>query len=373
MQIKSLETFSNQYVGFVRVTTDDGAQGWGQVSTYNADITAQIFHRQVAPYALGVELGESTDGIGELIDDIARLEFKFPGSYVRRALTGLDTALWDLYGKLAGQSVCELLGGSPRPFPVYGSSMKRSEITNEDEVARLSSLRETHGYGAFKFRIGKEVGKNEDEWPGRTEAIVPAVRNALDDEVTLLVDANCCYSPDKAIEIGHFLDDHGIAHYEEPCPYWEFEQGAQVTRALADLSIQVAGGEQDCSLPNWRRIIEMRAFDIVQPDVCYMGGISRTLQVAKMAKEAGLHCTPHAANLSLVTVFTLHLMGALENAGPYVEFAIEGPDYYPWQEGLYDPVLVAKDGNVQIPAGPGWGVEIRSEWLERSTRQVSEL
>ena len=368
MKIKSIETFSNEFVGLVRLRTDDGAEGWGQVSTYNADLTSLVMHRQVAPYALGQDALE----IETLIDKITEIEFKFPGSYLRRALSGLDTALWDLRGKVEGKSVCELLGGTPRPFPVYASSMKR-DITPEEEAERIVGLRDVHGYNAFKFRIGKECGHDEDEWPGRTEAIVPAIRRAVGDEMTLLVDANCCYTPKKAIEIGHMLEDYGISHFEEPCPYWDFEWTAEVTEGLKALKIDVAGGEQDCSLSTWRRIIEMRAFDIVQPDICYVGGLSRTLRVAAMAQKAGLPCTPHSANLSLVTVFTLHMMGAIENAGPYVEFSIEGTDYYPWQVGIYNPVLEAHDGKVQIPDGPGWGVEINEEWLAGAKHQISEL
>ena len=368
MKIKSIETFSNEFVGLVRLRTDDGAEGWGQVSTYHADLASLVLHRQVAPYALGQDPLQ----IDRLIDYITEIEFKFPGSYLRRALSGLDTALWDLRGKLEGKSVCELLGGTPRPFPVYASSMKR-DITPEQEAERLVGLMKRDGYNAFKFRIGKECGHDEDEWPGRTEAIVPTMRRAVGDDIKLLVDANCCYTPKKAIEIGHMLEEYGICHFEEPCPYWDFELGAEVTRGLKDLNIQVAGGEQDCSLSTWRRIVEMRAFDIVQPDICYMGGLSRTLRVANMAKQAGLPCTPHSANLSLVTVFTLHMMGAIENAGPYVEFSIEGPDYYPWQYDLYYPALEARNGNVQIPEGPGWGVEINPEWLAGATHQISEL
>ena len=198
------------------------------------------------------------------------------------------------------------------------------------------------------------------------------MRRTLGKDIRLLVDANCCYSPAKAIEIGHFLNEHGIIHYEEPCRYWEYEQTAEVTAALADLPLDVTGGEQDCQLPIWRRMIEMRAFDVVQPDVLYLGGISRTLRVAKMAQEAGLICTPHSANRSLVTIFTLHLMGALENAGPYVELEIEGAPYYDWQSGLYDPVIKTIDGQVQIPEGPGWGVDIRQDWLEQASYQISE-
>ena len=368
MKITSLETFTTEKVGLVRVRTEDGAEGWGQVSTYNADITAQVFHRQVAPYVLG----KSAFDIDALVDDVTEKEFKFPGSYLRRALAGLDTALWDWRAKREGKTVCELLGGTPRAFPVYGSSMKR-DITPKDEVERLLRLRDECGYSAFKFRIGSEVGHDQDEWEGRTEEIVPVMRAAFPDDIRLMVDANCCYSPKKAIEVGHFLNDNGVAHFEEPCPYWEYEQTAEVTRALSDLPIEVSGGEQDCFLPTWRRMIEGRVFDVVQPDICYLGGISRTLRVAEMARKAGLVVTPHSANLSLVTVFTLHLMGALENAGPHLEFSIEGKDYYPWQYDLYEPFLVAKDGRVQIPSEPGWGVQINEAWLNGAKYQKTEL
>jgi L-alanine-DL-glutamate epimerase-like enolase superfamily enzyme len=88
---------------------------------------------------------------------------------------------------------------------------------------------------------------------------------------------------------------------------------------------------------------------------------------------AGQAVVPHSANLSLVTVFALHLAGAIPNAGPYVEFSIEPDEYYPWQRGLFDPELTAQDGAVEIPSGPGWGVEIRPDWLQRSRRVVSAV
>jgi L-alanine-DL-glutamate epimerase-like enolase superfamily enzyme len=366
MKIGRLETFCNQFVGFVRVTTDEGDEGWGQVSTYNADITCEIFHRQVARWALGADAVD----ISDLVATIPEREHKFPGSYLMRALTGLDTALWDLRGKLEGKSVCELLGGAPRPFPIYASSMKRGEITPEDEAKRFIKLRDECGYDAFKFRVGKECGHDEDEWPGRTNAIVPLIRKTLGPDARLLVDANSCYTPKKAIEVGRFLEDHGICHFEEPCPYWEYAWTKEVTDALA---LDVTGGEQDCDLALWRLMIDMGAVDVAQPDICYLGGLTRTLKVAEIARKAGLKVTPHSANLSLVTVFTLHMMGALENAGPYVEFSIEGDDYYPWQDGLFAPALLARDGKVQIPEGPGWGVEINQTWLDKASYRKSEL
>ena len=365
MKITRIDTFTNEWVALVRVRTDEGAEGWGQVAPYYADITAQIVHRQIAPHALGA----SALDIAGLVARIPELEHKYPGSYLYRALAGLDTALWDLRGKLEGKSVCALLGGVPRPLPVYASSMRR-DITPADEAGRLARLQQEEGHTAFKIRVGKECGHNEDEWPGRSEEVVAAVRKAIGDDAALLVDANSCYTPARAIEVGRMLESHGVCHFEEPCPYWELEWTAEVGAAL---DVDVTGGEQDCMLGQWRRMVELRAVDVVQPDVCYLGGMNRTLEVARMAAAAGLPCTPHSANLSLVTVFTLHLMGAIENAGPYVEFSIEPTSFYPWLVGIFEPALVVRVGMVEIPDGPGWGVEINPNWLASAEHQVSEL
>lgn len=349
----------------VRVTAADGATGWGQTAPYHADITAQVLHRQIAPHALA----HDSDDIEGLVALLPEREYKFPGSHLYRAIGGLDTALWDMRGKRAGKSVCELLGGNPRPFPVYASSMRR-DISPAEEAERFIRLREEHGYEAFKFRVGKECGHDQDEWPGRTEAIVPEIRRALGDDALLLVDANSCYSPTRAIEVGLMLEDNGVVHFEEPCPYWELEWTRTVSEAL---DVAVAGGEQDCMLPQWQRMIAMGAVDIVQPDICYVGGLARALQVAELARIAGMPCTQHSANLSLVTVFALHMAGAIPNAGPYVELSIEPDDYYPWQKGLFEPALVAHEGKVQIPTGPGWGVEIDRRWLGRAHRRRSGI
>jgi L-alanine-DL-glutamate epimerase-like enolase superfamily enzyme len=364
MKIKSIETFCDQFVGFVRVTAEDGAQGWGQVSPYQADITALVLHRQVAPWSLGKDASD----IDALVDAIPERELKFPGSYLYRAITGLDTALWDLKGKRAGKSVCELIGGRPRALRAYASSMKR-DITPAAEAERLKRLRDAHGFDAFKFRVGAECGHDVDEWPGRTEEIVPLMRKVLGDDADLLVDANSGFSPKRAIEVGRLLEEHGICHYEEPCPYWELEQTKEVRDAL---DIDVTGGEQDCMMATWRSMIDMHAVDIIQPDVCYLGGLTRTMRVAKLGEAAGLPCTPHSANLTMVTLFTMHLLGAIPNAGKYLEFSIEGQDYYPWQEGLFrkSPYDV-RDGKVSIPDEPGWGVEVSPAWLDKADYAIS--
>jgi len=362
-KIQSIETFTRgTNLSVVRVRTDDGSEGYGQISTFDADISATVLHRKIAHCALGADPAD----FDAISDRAIEENYKFPWSYVCRALAGVDTAIWDLLGKRAGKSVCALLGADPRPLLVYGSSMSRT-IQPGDEGARLARLRDEKGFQAFKVRVGKVCGHDQDQWPGRTEALLPAVRKAVGDQVALKADGNSCYTPPRAIQVGRIMEEHGYGHFEEPCPYWELEWTAEVAAAL---KVPVAGGEQDNDLAQWRRMIRLKAVDIVQPDVLYVGGLTRALRVAAAGAEAGLPCVPHSANLALVIVFTLHLMAAIPNAGPHVEFTIEPGD---WWKDLYRPQLEVRDGRVAIPEGPGWGVTINPDWLAKADRQLSTL
>jgi len=361
MKIKSIETFTTKFLSFVRVTSEDGLQGYGQIAPYHANISALVLHQQIAPHALGADCNE----IAALAETCVREEHKFPGSYICRAVGGLDTALWDLKGKRLGKSVCELLGGQPRKVEVYGSSMKRN-ISPADEAERIKRLKETNGYGAFKIRIANNFGNDVDVYPGRTEQVVQAVRAAVGPDTLLYVDANSGFTPEKAIETGRMLDQYGVCHFEEPCPYMELEWTKQVADAL---DIPVTGGEQDTDLAQFKRMIGMRAVDIVQPDICYVGGLSRALEVAKMAEAAGMTCTPHAANLSMLTIFTLHMVAAIPNAGKYMEYTIEQDE---WTKNLFIEPMEVIDGKVQVPEGPGWGVTIRPEWLAQAEYRISQ-
>jgi len=160
-KIKSVETFTSGNVSIVRIRTDAGAEGYGQISTYDADISAMIMHRKIARHALAKDPGE----IDAIVDRCIEANYKYPWSFVCRALAGLDTAIWDLLAKREERSVCELLGGKRRPIVAYGSSMSRS-IKPADEAARLVRLKETQGFRAFKIRIGKVNGHDQDQWPG---------------------------------------------------------------------------------------------------------------------------------------------------------------------------------------------------------------
>jgi L-alanine-DL-glutamate epimerase-like enolase superfamily enzyme len=362
LTITKVESWTRGSYGIVRVTTKDEREGYGQLSSFEPDISATVLHRQVARHVLGSD----PEQIDALVDRVIDANMKFPWTYVCRALAGVDTAIWDLYGKIQGKPVCELVGGKTQAFPVYGSSMRR-DISPEDEAARLVRLRDERGFKAFKVRLGVPTGHDRDATTGRTERLIPAVRKALGDDLQLLADGNSCYTPPKAIEVGRRMEDHRYSWFEEPCPYWELEWTAEVAAAL---KMDVAGGEQDNDLAQWRRMIRMNAVDILQPDLCYLGGFTRAWRVAKMAQKAGKRVVPHSSHLSLITLFSLHFMAAIPNAGPFVEFTIEGPGNE--DETLYSPSLEVKDGKVKIPEDPGWGAKINPAWLEKAAYLKSE-
>lgn len=362
LAITKIESWATTQYGVVRVTTDDGHEGWGQLSSYESDISATVLHRQVARQVLGSDPAQ----IDALVDKVIDANMKFPWSYVCRALSGIDTAIWDLYGKIKGRPVCALLGGKTDPFPVYGSSMRR-DIMPEDEAARMVKLRDTKGFKAFKVRLGVPTGHDRDAAPGRTEKLIPAIRKAVGDDVQLMGDGNSCFTPPKAIAAGRRMEDNNYFWFEEPCPYWELEWTAEVAAAL---KMRVAGGEQDNDLAQWRRMIRMNAVDVLQPDLCYVGGITRAWRVAMMGQQASKLVVPHSSHLSLITLFSLHFMAAIPNAGPFVEFSIEA-DANP-AGSFYSPALEVKDGKVKIPDEPGWGVKINPVWLGKATYQKSE-
>lgn len=363
LKIAKIESWAQRDYGIVRITTSDGKEGYGQLSPFEADITATVLHRQVARQVLGSDPAR----IDALVDRVIDANMKFPWTYTCRALAGVDTAIWDLYGKIKGKPVCALLGGKTDPFPVYGSSMRR-DISPQDEAERLARLRDERGFAAFKVRLGTPTGHDKDAAPGRTEALIPAVRKAVGENIRLLGDGNSCFTPPRAIEVGRRMEDNHFFWFEEPCPYWELEWTAEVAAAL---TMNVAGGEQDNDLAQWRRMLRLNAVDIAQPDLCYLGGFTRAWRVAKLAQKAGKLVVPHSANLSLVTLFSLHFMSAIPNAGPVVEFTIEGD--LNKGEVMYSPGLKVVDGKVKIPDDPGWGVKLKPEWLAKGNYQVSQV
>jgi L-alanine-DL-glutamate epimerase-like enolase superfamily enzyme len=361
MIIDRIETLQRGPLVVVRVTTADGVVGIGQAAPYEAATTAHILHELVAPFFLGCNVWDAE----ALVDEFLRSTYKFPSSFLLRAVGGIETALWDIMGRSAGQPVWRLLGGAARrSVPMYASSMVR-DITPEAEAERMVALAEEFGFRHAKIRVGDPMGRDRDASPGRTQRIIPHMREVLGPDFRLSADANGGYTAAEAIRVGRLLEASGYFHFEEPCPFPQLDETAAVADAL---DIPVSGGEQDTSLPQFHRMIGRRAVDIVQPDIGYIGGVSRARKVAVLAEAAGIACTPHCANASLLQVFTLHLALAMPSCIHAQEWSIERTS---WTDGVYSPMPQVVGGEVAAPLEPGWGVELESSFVKEAERQSS--
>lgn len=365
MRINKIETFSNQNLCVVRISTEDGMIGYGQTAHNYTDITSAIVHRQLSH----IVLGQESDDIEGISDMCIESTYKFYGSYICRAAAGIDTALWDMKAKRSNKSVSQLLGSTKKFVDVYGSSMDKT-ISPQQEADRMKKLQEANGFRAFKLHIGNGCGHDKDMYPGRTEDVVKKVRHAIGDRTELYVDPNGAYTVQKAIEMGHFFEEWGIGYFEEPCPFWQMEKSVAVASAL---NIPVAGGEQDFCLAQWERIINSKAIAIAQPDILYIGGLTRALRVSEMTHEAGLLCTPHNGTFSMLQIFSIHMNSAIKNPHPFLEFSIDQEHLDPWTKDFFFPVMKVRDGKVEVPQEPGWGIVINKDWLEKATYDVSEL
>jgi L-alanine-DL-glutamate epimerase-like enolase superfamily enzyme len=365
VKIVSIETFTRPFMlGVVRVRTDDGAEGWGQTAPYYVEQALKAMH---SPAGISqFFLGKDPWDWEALVAEFTRKNHKHLSGYDWRALAGIDTAVYDLLGKVTGRPVYQLLGGAVRTrIPVYGSSMSR-KTTPEEEADRMEQLRETHGFNGFKVRIADAMGHDKDVWPGRSEDVVKAVRERLGYDVILHADANGGYTEPEAIRMGRLLEDLKFGHFEEPCPYDDIASIARVSQAL---DIPIAGGEEDNSLPQIHRIITSHAVDIIQPDIGYVGGMARARKVMQMAEAAGMTATPHCANMSMLQVFTLHLAASQPSANALQEWSIEERAHF---DGIYGPLPKVIDGFVELSDAPGWGVEILPDFLKSAEYDVTK-
>ncbi len=361
MRIEKVETLLRGEVAVVRIYTNDGNVGIGQTAPYHAGLTVKVLHNFVAPYFIG----KDTWDIEALVDEFLRVNYKFPSTFIMRALAGIDTASWDLNARSAGVPVYKLIGGAARTsVPVYASSMIR-DISPEGEAARIKDLADEFGFRAAKIRVGDPQGRDKDFEPGRTEQIIPLMREVLGPDFLISADANGGFSVPRAIAMGRLMEDFGYFHFEEPCPFAEIANTAAVAAAL---DIPISGGEQDNSFPQFFSMVANHAVDIIQPDIGYSGGLSRARKVAVLAELAGMPCTPHCANDSLLQVFTLHLALAMPSCIHHQEWSIEDTQ---WTKNIYEPMLHVVNGAVAAPQEAGWGVTLTSTFEAQAVKQTT--
>lgn len=216
---------------------------------------------------------------------------------------------------------------------------------------------------ALKIKVGGLMFMTKDLYaqgpPGRTEAIIPLVRKTFGDGMALYADSNSFYSVPEAIRVGRLLEQYRFRYFEEPVMFDHLEEIKQVADAL---QLPVANGEQDYSFYSFRWLIANDGIDIVQPDNYYFGGLIRSMKVARMAAAYGKTVIPHMSGGGLGYLYNIHFVSAVKNAGEHHEF--KGLKTHVRFECKTSPLQV-KQGSIQVPTGPGFGVDFDPDWVRR--------
>jgi L-alanine-DL-glutamate epimerase-like enolase superfamily enzyme len=359
VKIVAMDLLRNGRNSVVRVRTTDGAEGIGVPNAMHLVHTYPIFVNRVAPFFVGKDARQLEPLLWELYrhDD----NYKYQGLALWVCVAAAEFAILDLLGKLTNRPIGDLLGGvKRREIAVYRASGIRGN-TPEQEVANLKQIVAESGAKALKFRLGGRMSKNADSLPGRTERLIPLVRETFGKEMTLYADSNSSYDVPKAIEVGRLMEEYDYAFYEEPCRFDHFEE----TKAVADaLRIPVAGGEQEFSDYGFRWMIANRGVDIVQPDLHYHGGFIRSMRVARMAHAAGLLCTPHMSGSGLGYLDAAHFASCIPNPVPFTEF--KGDSDIPATSETSS--LKVENGLVRVPTGPGFGITIDPAFIRKAVK-----
>lgn len=335
----------------VKVETDEGLLGWGEAHAARAPTAiAELINTTLAQLVTGMDALD-TDAVWARVYRM-QLASHGAGAAAVIGLSGLDMALWDLKGKHVGQPLWQVLGGERRAIKAYAGGIAlgfEAPAALAEEAAALVA----RGFGALKLRMGDSVASDR--------ARVAAVRTALGDDCTIMVDANTAYDLDTVRAVAPCLEAHGVAWLEEPFPphaWRDYQAAAQLTR------VPLAAGENHYTRFDFERVEADGAIRIWQPDLSKTGGITEGLRIAKLAADAGIEIHPHTSATGLNMAASLHFLTAIGNAGYY---EADVTRYNPFRDELCSPVQVFDtEGRVQAPLGAGLGVELDVEWLAAS-------
>lgn len=337
----------------VEILTDEGIAGWGECFG-PAHANRALIDSTFGPMIIG------DDPLG-LIDIWDRLynrnrEWGRKGISIA-SISGIEIALWDILGKAAGLPISRLWGGKNlRSVDAYASAFYYNGPWDGDLEAEAADLLKS-GYSHFKMKIGASVRADIDR--------VHRVRAALGPQVQLAVDANRGYTTAEAKLLAREVEADDIWFFEEPAIPENLE-GYRELRATTH--IPIAAGEQEFTRWGFRELLETGAIDIVQPDPTACGGLREALLIAGMASAHGIPTMPHVWGSSITVAAGLHVISALPSVTPSIGRApvILELDQAPnaFRNGLggleTGPVM-------QVPDGPGLGIEIDPEFLARYT------
>ena len=327
LHLKAMDTL------LVRVETDAGIHGWGEGFGFTlVDTTKDAIDRLIGPACIGQDVRD----IAGLMRMLARRFHNFGrNGPVTFGLSAIDIALWDIRAKAVGKPLHALLGGAARDsVPAYASLLRYGA---PDDVARNVTDALSRGYRHIKLH----------EFYLRC---IRAARHAAPAEVPLMLDINCVWDTEaEAVQFCEDVAGLNIGWVEEPI--WPPEDIPAIARIRAAAPVPISAGECNGTVEDFCRMFETRAVDVAQPSITKIGGMSALLEIAELAREAGVRLVPHCPYFGPGLLATLHFLAATEEAEPIEIYFAD------LKRAPYGEALVPKGGAIAVPTAPGLGLE----------------
>ena len=344
----------------VKITTDDGLVGWGEGGQYGpGEPVASAIVDVLGPRLIG-RAADQPVRIWEDNYAFSR-DFGRTGTYIE-AMSAIDIALWDIWGKSLDRPVHHLMGGAFRDKAMaYGTGCYYPDNFRDTPAMMQALAEEVAGYAAagitaVKIKLGL-LPVDQDR------ARIELIRATVGPDVMLMADANHAYNAATALRIGRTMDEHGFLWFEEPVPP-EDHDGYRLLRAKLDTPI--AGGECEFGRFGFRDFIRGGCVDIVQPDLCAAGGFSEWQKILATAGQHGVLTVPHVWGSGVAVAAALHAIATIppmpHTAAPVTLQNEPMVEYDRTLNPLRDSILhenfKLEDGAVAIPNGPGLGISV---------------
>ncbi|MEX2684369.1 MAG: mandelate racemase/muconate lactonizing enzyme family protein [Candidatus Sigynarchaeota archaeon] len=332
---------------FVQVLTDDGITGMGECSPMNVPAIKACIDHALKPLLIG----ENPVEIDKVWNKLFFKTYKLGVQGIQaEAIAGIDIALWDILGKVTRLPVHALLGGAYRDKIQLYASIGGGGTMQVTDMVKAVERKIDEGFKAFKIRMDWGVSRLDTD-PSKDLEMFKAVKSVLNKDCQLSFDANNGYTVPTAIAQGRKFEDAGIYHYEEPVPQYDYAGLKQVADAL---DVPVSAGEHEYTRWQFHDLITRGGVDIIQPDVIKCAGISEMRKIVAIAELYDKIVLPHQTQPTVGHVASMHVCASIKNCTRPHEFTGRRP----YLEALFTNYPVPKDGFMDVPTGPGLGLEM---------------
>ncbi len=349
---------------FAKLSTDEGITGYGAQTVYNPNMSAGWTR-----YANKVLKPLLIDKIRDPFYVNSFIEFytnQSPSTQMIPLPCSVEIALWDIIGKKANLPLYKIFGATKNKVKAYASVLEPYPLLTPKEWGKFIKEVCSIGFKAVKLHIGAQWSGSE--WR-KIVGVVEEVREAVGKEIEIMIDTMKAwntpfvFSLDDAINLAKALEELGVVVLEEPLQHlYNPDLCAQLCK---EVKIAIAGGGAMCRWQSYKNVLEKGVLDVVQPDIMFAGGLAEVRRIAFLARSYGKICMPHFWGPGLALAATLQLEGSIDS--DYIEYNYHPPAWVPEARDamLSKPIYLEKDGYVKIPEGPGLGVEVIEEVIEK--------